>query len=114
MMIDRPLGVDLARGLDDTGTAPAHVLDDRCRVVDEQPLVIEGLFHFVEDERRSGHGVFKARRIHVNAESGAGTLIALSLEIRSREDQCEIDVEKDRARPGHALTFPAYALCLMP
>jgi hypothetical protein len=63
VMVRGPLLVDSARGVEHTWSAAAHVLDDRCRVVDKEAVVIKRLFDFVEDERCCRDGAVKSRGV---------------------------------------------------
>src|SRR5688500_5366354 len=97
VMVHRPLVVDLPRHLNHLLAAAAHALDDRRRVVHEQIVVVDLVFDFVEDERRGGGGGVELRRIDLDARRLARAPVAFCLKRRSRIDQREIDVEKDRA-----------------
>jgi len=63
--------------------------------VDEQVVRVYLLFRLVEDDRRSRGRLFELVRIHFDAVCGAGATVAFGLERGPREDQREIDVEKD-------------------
>ena len=69
MMIHRPLIVDLPRHVDHLLAAPAHVLDDRGGVVDEQIVVVDLLLDLVEDDGRGGRSGIEFRRIDVDARA---------------------------------------------
>ncbi len=98
VMAGRPLVVDVPGREVRAGATPAHVLDDRPRVVDEQLGVVVVRLHFVEHRRRLRDGRPEQRRVDRHAVAGAEEPVALALKGRAGVDQREVDVEEDRAR----------------